>query len=109
MPWQLATPIATGVLDQENYDQLRITRVMHDSVRGIIMVDVEYGTTVSSVWVPGYTPKGSKASIVIAASDYTALVANSVANQGELTYDAVKRCLYAWLESGAYIPPGSVV
>ena len=108
MPWQLKTPIDVGGLDSNDYDQIRITRLTHDSVRSMILVDLEYGRTVDGEWVPGHTPKDTATGVVITGDDYAA-VASHVSNDGERTYEAVRRGLYEWLSASGHIAPGSVV
>jgi hypothetical protein len=109
MPWQLTTPVNVGDLDEANYDQVKITKMVHDARRKMIRVTLEYGRTVDDVWVPGKRPAGKTTSVLIKGDDYTTLVTTSVTETDELTYDATKRGLYDWLSANGVIDAGSVV
>lgn len=108
MAWQLSTPVAVGDLDSSAYQQVKIIEQRH-SGRGFILVDLEYGNTVDNVWVPGVAPKGKQTSVMIDGEDYNTLVTTSTPNEGETTYDAVKRGLYTYLVGKTIIGAGSVV
>ena len=108
MPWQLTTPLSVGQLDSADYDQIRITSLMHDSVHSVIVLNLEYGNTVDGAWVAGYAPKGKDVSFTIKGASYTTIVSH-MSNDNEPTYAAVKRGLYEWLEAEGYIDAGSVV
>ena len=108
MPWSLTTPISSGDLDATSYGEVKIVRQTHDSVRRIITVDLEYGNTVEDVWVPGIQPRGKLGSAYIQGTDYSTLVANSEPELNEKTYDAVKRGLYAYLNTKGVIGAGTL-
>lgn len=110
MPWQLTTPVTVGALDSASYDQIRITRMTHDSVRAFIQFDIEYGRTVDSVWTPGLAPRDKQTSFFLQGQEYTDLVTTAEpVDANEKTYDAVKRGLYEWLNTNGHIAAGSVV
>ena len=110
MPWQLATPIAVGDLDPNGpYTQVRIVRQAHDSIRKLVVVDLEYGNLVDGVWTSGLRVRSRPKTIYIQGTEYAALVANSNPANGEGTYDAVKRGLYEFLASKNLIGPGTLV
>lgn len=108
MPWQLTTPVDVGDLDVEPYDQIRIVRMMHDSVNQLVVVTLEYGRTVDGAWVRGVRPAGLELSPVIEGSSYQSLVTHA-SNDGEPTYEAVKRGLYEWLAIKGHVGAGEVV
>jgi len=108
MPWQLTTAIDTGDLDTAPYGEVKIIRQAHDSVRQVIAIDLEYGNTDQSIWKPGLQPKSRFTSVFIQGSDYTALIGESVPEEGETTYDAVKRGLYEFLAEKNFIGPGHI-
>lgn len=109
MPWQLTTPVTTGSIDTVDYDQIRVTLLTHDSARNFIQVQWEYGRTVSGEWAPGVAPVGAETSRLIDGSEYVTLVTTHLSNDGELTYDAVKRGMYDHLNTMGDIAAGSVV
>ena len=108
MPLQLNTPLNVGDLDVAPYDQIRIVRMTHDSVRSRVMLDIEYGRTVDGTWVGGAEPAGKQISFYIVEDDYMALISH-MSNEGEYTYAAVKRGLYEWLLNNNYVGAGSIV
>lgn len=109
MPWQLTTPLNVGDLDTGSYSQIKITRLTHDSVRGFLNVDLEYGNTTAGKWVPGVAPRTKQTSIFINDQDYQDLVEDSIATDGENVYEAIKRVLYAYLVTNNIISAGSLV
>ena len=109
MPWQLTTPVTVGGLDAASYDQIRITRMVHDSVRAFIQFDIEYGRTVNDVWTPGYAPKDKLTTFFLQGQEYVDLVTDAEPEAEEKTYDAVKRGLYEWLNANNHIAAGTVV
>jgi hypothetical protein len=108
MPWTLTTPIDVGDLDSQNYGEVKIVRQAHDSVRRMIAVDLEYGNTIGGKWAAGLPLRSKPSSVTIAGDEYTSLVEGAQPQQGEATYDAVKRGLYAFLASKGVIGPGSL-
>lgn len=109
MPWSLTTAVDVGDLDDSDYGQVKIVRDEHDSVSGRIVVYLQYGNTVEGSWVPGIPPRGKDTVHEISGSDYTSLIANSTPNEGETTYEAVKRALYSYLASADVIAAGTLV
>ena len=111
MPWELDTPVTTGGLDLSGpYDQIMIIRQGHDARRRWITLEMEYGNTLSGVWVPGVAnPIGAEVSCVILDDDYSTLINTHTTNDGELTYNAVKRGLYEYLSASGIIPSGTMV
>lgn len=109
MPWTLTTAVDVGDLDTSDYTQVKIVRDEHDSVSGRMVVFLQYGNTVDSAWVPGMPPKNKKTIHEITGSAYTTLITNSTPNEGESTYDAVKRALYNHLVSAEVIAAGTLV
>jgi hypothetical protein len=108
MPWQLTTVIDTGDLDTTSYGEVKIVRQIHDSIRGMVSIDLEYGNTVQGAWVPGLSLHSKPSSVFIDGTDYLALITDSEPEQDEKTYDAVKRGLYEFLASKNYIGPGHI-
>jgi hypothetical protein len=109
MPWTLTTPVAVGDLDPAGpYTQVKIVRQAHDSVRGMIAVDLEYGNTVNDEWKPGLPIRSKPTNIIIQGEEYTALVTDSEPETDEKTYDAVKRGLYEFLATKNMIGPGTL-
>ena len=109
MSWILTTPVAVGDLDPNGpYTEVKITHQAHDSVRGIIAINFEYGNTVGGEWKPGISIRGKATSVVIQDEDYNTLVADSMPETNEKTYDAVKRGLYAYLAYKNIIGPGAL-
>ena len=109
MPWTLTTPVAVGDLDPNGpYTQVKIVSQTHDSVNGIITLFLEYGKTAEGKWVAGLPMKSKQVSVVIQGEDYDTLVEGSEPEVEELTYDAVKRGLYAYLLDEAIIGPGTL-
>ena len=99
-----------GALDTGNYDQIRIVRLNHDSVRGFISLQIEYGRTINSVWTPGFAPAGKQTNFHIDGQAYTDLVTDSEPlDANEKTYDAVRRGLFEWLSANNHIAAGSIV
>jgi hypothetical protein len=109
MSWQLSTPLDPGDFSLGTYDEVRIVRQHHDSVRSFITLDLEYGTTVSGEWITDIQPASKQNNVFISDNAYTDLVTNAVTNDGETTYDAVKRGLYEWLYTNNFIASGVVV
>jgi len=110
MPWQLTTPVSVGDLDPNGpYNQVKILMQVHDGYRNHIRVDLEYGNTVDNEWVRGIKPTNKDTSYIIMGQDYTDLVTGHATEDGELTYDAVKRGLYEHLATKGVIDPGSIV
>lgn len=109
MPWQLTTPIGTGDLDTVAYSEVTITEFRFSNQRQFIMVQLEYGNTVSGTWVPGITPLGKQASHVVDGAAFLSLVANATPDVGETTYQAVKRALYEQLLADGIIDAGTIV
>ena len=110
MPWQFTAPVAVGDLDPNGpYTQCKIVRLVHDSNRARIRVDIEYGNTVEGVWIPGLDPTNKQGSFMIDGEDYLQLVTTSMPEQGELTYNAVKRGIYDHLSTKGVIDAGIIV
>jgi hypothetical protein len=95
-------------LDTSSYAEVKIVRQSHDSVRKVIVVDLEYGNTVDGVWKAGIQPRSKIGSASVQGTDYNALVANSTPETSEKTYDAVKRGLYEFLLSKNVIGAGTL-
>lgn len=91
MPWQLTTPYSVGDLDAADYDQVKITGFRFDTEQRLMIVELQYGTTVGGSWKPGLNPSGKPVSVLIRGTDFDDLVATHTSNDGELTYDAVVR------------------
>lgn len=109
MPWKLTTPVATGGLDANDYDKIRIVSMRHDSISGEIILKLEYGYESGGNWVGGPTPVGKDSEIWIFDSDYTTLITTHATNDAELTYNASKRGLYEWLNTNGHIDAGSII
>jgi hypothetical protein len=108
MPWQLTTAIDVGDMDTSDYTQVRIVRFDQDILNGRIIVYLQYGNTVEGNWVPGLVPKSKAVAHEITGASYTSLVENSEPNEGESTYDAVKRALYQHLADANVIAAGTL-
>ncbi len=108
MPWTLTTPVAVGDLDSGPYTQVRIVHQAHDSVRGVIAVDLEYGNMVNNEWKPGLPLRNKPTNAIIQGEEYSTLVTDSEPEANEKTYDAVKRGLYEHLASKNIIGPGTL-
>jgi hypothetical protein len=109
MPWTLTTPIPTGDLDPTGpYTQVRIVRQLHDSLRSIIGVDLEYGNTINAAWVPGLPVRSRPMNVTVQGTEYSDLIANSMPEEDESTYEAVKRGLYEFLAARNVIGPGTL-
>ena len=107
MPWALTSPVTVGDLDPNGpYSQVKLVNQAHDSVNGIIALYLEYGNTTGGVWVPGIPVRTQQSAVTIEGADYVALTEGSTALPGELTYQAVKRGLYAYLAAHSIIGPG---
>ena len=110
MPWELTTPITVGDLDPNGpYTQVKIVKEMNDSVQKRLRVSLGYGNTVNGDWVEGLVPNDKQKDHIIDGEDYNTLITTHTTLEDELTYDAVKRALYAALASAGVIDPGSVV
>ena len=112
MPWTLTTPIQTGGLDSDAYDKIKITKFLQDAVRNMMEVHIEYGREETqgeaTVWIPGFAPKTRQTYFRIEGEDYLTLVTTHLPNEGELTYEAVKRALYTWLNTNGHIDAGVI-
>ena len=109
MSWLLTTPIAVGALDTAPYAEVLIVRQSHDSVRGFIMLNLEYGNTDGyGVWHPGMQPRGLTTFVQISGADYATLVTGATPVANEKTYDAVKRALYLYMASKSIIGAGTI-
>lgn len=109
MPWTLTIPISTGELDAAGpYTQVRIVRQLHDSLRSVIGIDLEYGNTVNNVWVSGLPVRSRPMSVMVQGNEYDTLVEESMPEEGESTYDAVRRGLYAFLAAKNVIGDGAL-
>ena len=104
MPLKLDTAIAVGALDDADYEEVRIIRNTHDSVRKFISMEIEYGRTVDGTWIPGATPKGKERSFHISGQAYTDLIAANAA-----MYVSIKDILYGWLNTNGDVDSGVVV
>jgi hypothetical protein len=114
MPIRLTTAMNAGDIDPDStYDHVRIVRQSHDAARLAITLDLEYGTLSGSDWIPGpASPSfGSKhpPSVRIAGDAYMALVTKHMTFDGELTYAAVKRGLYEWLQTNYAALAGTII
>lgn len=130
MPWDLNTPVNTGDLDEGNYSQAKVTRLMQDSNRNNMRVNLEYGNTVGGVWERGKAPPAGKRPVYqIEGDEYTTLVDTATprvflsdpsdpnfveVDVGgtpvwvEKTYVATKRGVYEHLEAQGVIDAGSI-
>lgn len=130
MPWDLTTPINTGDLDSSTYAQAKITRLMQDSNRGSLRVNIEYGNTVDGEWQRGKgAPSGKSPMANLDGAEYETLVDTAVPQVAlsdpgdpnyvqvdvggtpvwvEKTYVAVKRGIYEHLNSTGAIDAGSI-
>jgi len=110
MPWELTTPVQTGDLDPNGpYAQIKIMRILFDTRQSQINILLEYGNTVEGDWILGQQPAGLESHILITGEDYTTLCATHETNDDELTYTAMKRALYEWLNTNDKIAAGSIV
>jgi len=78
-------------------------------VNQYIQLDLQYGTTVSGEWIADLQPANLPITAFIGGDDYNTLVTTAMTNDSELTYAAVKRCLYEWLYDNGFIASGIVV
>lgn len=110
MPWQLTTPYSGGDLDTTGvYNQVKVLRLnWRVFPKASVSLDLQYGTTVDDAWIPGLTPQGKPGTVYIDGDDYAGFMAH-VSNDGELTYDAVKRGVYEWLNANGHLDAGSIV
>jgi len=103
MPWNLTTPVDPGDIDPAGpYSQVKIVGFRHDSKRGMIAMQLEYGNTVDSEWVSGVAPSGSPTSVKLSGQGYADFVS---ANQA--AYDQVASLLYGWLAANGHVAEGS--
>jgi hypothetical protein len=113
MPIQLSTPLNAGDLSSDLYDHVKIMRQVHDSRIGFIILELEYGTVSGSDWVPGSASPGDEAnyprSVIIVDTAYTDLITTHTTNDGELTYNSVKRGLYEFLQANYAALAGTIV
>lgn len=113
MPIQLTTPLNAGDMSSDTFDHVKIMRQVHDARRGQVMLDLEYGTVDGSDWVAGSARPGDETnyptSVVIEGDAYNTLVTTHASNDGELTYDAVKRGLYEHLQTNYANLAGTIV
>lgn len=110
MPWQLTTPYSGGDLDSSGvYNQVKVLRLnWRVSPKPSVSLDLEYGTTVDDVWIPGLAPVGKPTVVYIDGDDYVSFMTH-VSNDAELTYGAVKRGVYEWLSAQGHVDAGSIV
>lgn len=112
MPIQLTTPLSAGNLSSDIYDHVKIMRQVHDANRSNIMLDLEYGSIVDGKWVtasaypshPDYPTM-----VVVDGGDYLGMVTTSEPLPGELTYSAVKRGLYEWIQARYPTLAGAII
>lgn len=131
MPWQLTTPYTGGTLDPTGtYDQVKVEHMQWRATQGLIIVELQYGTTVDGVWTQGLTPVGKPSSAMLEGQKYIDLITAAAPRTAlidpvdptyakvdvggtpvwvELTYEAVKRGLYEYLATESVIDPGNVV
>ena len=113
MPWLFDTPKDVGDMDPNGpYTQAKIMRQVHDARRSQVQLELEYGNTVDDAWVAGIQPaegSGLETSYSISDQEYVDLVTTHTSNDGELTYDAVKRGLYDHLNTEGVLSSGSIV
>lgn len=109
MPWQLDASYNIGDLDTVLHDQVKIVRMTWDDRSQSISVVLEYGTTNDGKWIVGLPPVGKSRNVNITGDDYINFTQNHMSQNGELTYNAVKRGLYEWLSDNGYLDAGSVV
>jgi hypothetical protein len=110
MPYQLTAAKQTGDLDAGTYGEVKISTLQWIESQNRVTFSWEYGNTVDSAWVSGVArPVGDEGSATISGSDFDTLKSTHASNDGELTWDAIARCLYTWLNDNGKIPDGSVV
>jgi len=112
MPIQMTTPLDAGDMSPDVYDYIKITRQVHDARRLNIMLDLEYGTVIDGLFIAGsVSPSGETypTHVTISDADYITMVTTHISNDGELTYEAVKRGLYEYLQTNYPALAGTVV
>ena len=113
MPIQLTTPLDAGDIDSGTYDHVMIMRQIHNNRRKRVVLSLEYGTIDNQEWIGGPAAPTDDSTyppaVVISGQDYTDLVSTHEPNQGEKTYDAVKRGLYQWLQANYPSLSGQIV
>jgi hypothetical protein len=96
MPISLTTPWNPGNYDAgKTYVRAKILHVNISPESKMIRVVVDFGDVVDGKWVSGKAPDKEKP-ILIKGADYEAMVAD-IPQEGEKTYDAIKRVVYAYL------------
>ncbi len=112
MPISLTTALNTGDIDSAVYDHVLIAHQSHDAIRKMITLVLEYGTIVDNTWAPGEaSPAGGSefpSSLTLSGAEYLSIISHA-SNDGELTYNAVKRGLYEYLQSNYIKLAGSIV
>lgn len=114
MPIQLTTPLNPGAMDPGTlYDHCRIARQTHDDNRLMIILNLDYGTLDGENWVPGQLQPSSDSeypsSVIIDGEAYTTMITTHQSLDGELTYAAVKRGLYEYLQTNYPALAGSLL
>lgn len=113
MPIQLSAALNAGDLATETIDHVRVGNQSHRADKRMIVLSLEYGTVVEANWVSvDIQPAESSSfpsSVIIAGSDYTTLTTTHASNDGELTYAAVKRGLYEYLQSKYASLAGTII
>jgi len=96
MPISLTTPWNPGNFDAgKTYVRAKITTFAVNLESKILRVVVDFGDMVEGEWVSGKAPNKEK-SITIRGEDFDAML-DDTPQQGETTYDAIKRALYTYL------------
>ena len=132
MPWTLTANVLSGDMDTVDYSEVKIVDQRHRSygaaAADMIMVSLQYGNTVATVWTPAIaTPRTLATAVEISDADYADITSTAkpdvvladpsdatywkVSGQNiwvEYTYVAVKRGLYEWLNTNGHIAAGAV-
>ena len=96
MPILLTTPFDPGAFDPgKTYPRAQIIQFTVSPENEDIRVVVDFGDVDDGEWVSG-AAREKLNHILIQGADYTAIVADTP-EEGETTYDAVKRALYDYL------------
>jgi len=112
MSWRLNTPISVGEMAAADYTHLKITGFRWGD-RGQIRFSIAYGIDDELGNKNSFTKgvvkvRRRKVDFSVRGAEYNSLVQH-VSNNGELTFDAVKRGLYRWLRDNTHIKPGSII
>ena len=112
MPIQLTTQLNSGDMSVDVYDHVKIMRQTHDARRSHIILDLDYGTITDGEFISGSVAPYSDNlpnSVVISGTDYIVMVTTHVSNTDEVTYEAVKRGLYEYLQANYPSLAGTII